>query len=116
MTDDEKWMLSMDASMEGLQTMMRNHGGMVKVSRMELIVLCNLAEIGLLSMFAELDGAEGEAAAADLEQHLAAVRRAFDKDGQGGLNRLNTNAAALLRGRFRQYLVGLEETKKPPGC
>lgn len=103
---NDREFISMTAAMEGDAVVVANIGQKKKVSEMELICLVNFAEIGVMSLFAALDGEEGEAAAKELDQHLDAIRRVFAKRGNDGLNRLSQSITAMLRSeRFEKYVV-----------
>jgi hypothetical protein len=109
--DEKRKMLAMSAAMEGNAAIVRSIGAPKKVSEMELIVLCNFARIGLLSVFAELEGKAGDAADRELEQLIEAVRETFARKGcsdgrSDGLMRLSQSCAALLGGeRFGKYVA-----------
>jgi hypothetical protein len=106
MNADKRKLLAMNARMEGEEVVLSGIGDKIKVSEMELICLVNFAEIGLMSLFANLDGPQGDEAAAELEKHVDGIRREFSKEGSDGLNRLSQSTAALLRGsKFAKYLV-----------
>jgi hypothetical protein len=107
MDDEQRRMIAVTARMEGNAAVVANIGKKILVSEMELICLTNFAEIGLLSIFASLDGEAGEAADADLDGALDAVRRGFARDtADDGLMRLSTSTAALLRGtKFSKYIA-----------
>lgn len=109
MSMDKKRMLAITAAMEGQQTVLRNIGKKVKVSQMELICLCTFAEIGIMSVFSELEGEAGEKAAAELDALMDAIRKHFAAHGQDGLNRLMRSTVALLRSpKFHQYIPTTE--------
>lgn len=107
MNQDDQKMIAITARMEGEQTVVSAIGKKVKVSQMELVCLVNFAEIGLMSVFAGLEGAMGDEASADLNKTLQAIRVAFGKNGaDDGLSRLSQSAAALLRSeKFSKYLA-----------
>lgn len=106
----EKEMLRISAAMEGEATMLRHGGhGNIKVSKMELMVLVNAAELGALSMFAQLDGEVGERASAELEGFMGTIRRVLGNGDKNGLERLVKSVVAMTRsGRFSRFL--LDET------
>lgn len=106
MDDEAKKMLRMTAEMEGLAAIVKGIGEEISLSQMELICLVNFAEVGVMSMFAEMDGPSGDDAAKRLALHLDRIREEFGKDGRDGLMRLLTSTVAMLRGRrFSRYLA-----------
>ncbi len=102
---DDRNRVAITAKMEG-ECVGLKQGTKVKVSELELLTLCNLAEIGLMSMFAQLEGDTGESARADLERGIDIIRRTFAKDGKSGLASLMKSGAALLRSdRFMRFIA-----------
>ena len=97
----------MDAVMDGDRVIAESIGKKKKVSEMELIVLCNFARVGLLSVFASLDEPTGSDAEQELERLLGAIREAFDDSGKRqGLLRLASSCAAILAGdKLGRYVV-----------
>ncbi len=109
MDDHER--VAMDAAMEGESAVVKSIGRKVKVSSMELIVLCNFAHAGCLFLCSELDGEVGEQAGAELLDFLNAVRKQFSGGGKvNGLNKLMTSCIAMLgQERFSKYIVPKQE-------
>jgi hypothetical protein len=107
MDAETKKMLAMTAHMEGQEVVIAKIGKAVSVSEMELICLANFAEIGIMSLFSELDGKPGEDAQEMLNQHLDRIRKDFaSRGGHDGLDRLSQGTAALLRGnKFFGYIA-----------
>lgn len=104
----DKRRLRTQARLDGVRSIAERTGKKVEVSEMELIALCNMANLGLYSMFARMDGKHGDSAAKDLEEMVSAARSHF---GQGtsmdGLSKLCETIAALLEGdRFGKYTIG----------
>lgn len=97
--------LSMSAHMEGMEAIVASMGYKHKVSDMELMCLCNFAELGCLALFSKLEGEAGEQAEAELQAHIAGIRKQFAKSGGDGVNRLSASTVAILRGKFFKYLV-----------
>ncbi len=108
MDQEKKKFLALNARMEGEAVIVSSIGKQVRLSEMELICLVNLAEMGVLAVFAQLDGPEGDDAARQMNDLAVAIRRAFSKnDKDDGLVRLMTSTSALIRGeRFLKYLAG----------
>src|SRR5690348_3590031 len=102
---NKRKLLKITAAMEGQEVIVANIGKKVSLSEMEMICLVNFAEIGLMSIFAALDGKAGEEAEASLNEHMDRIREQFGgENGRDGLNQLATSCAAMLRGRrFFQY-------------
>lgn len=97
--------VAMTARMEGESVVVRNIGKKRKVSEMELVALCNLAEFGLLSAFSELDGESGELAARERDRLKKTIHQAFSVDGCDGFNKLSQACVAILRTpRFEKYI------------
>lgn len=106
MNDETRKRLRMDAEMEGQATIVKNIGKQVSLSQMELVCLVNFAEIGVMSLFAAIDGPTGEDADRELNAYLDRVREAFSKDGSDGLIRLQTSTCAMLRSpKFHNYIA-----------
>ena len=106
LTHEQKKRLSLDAHMEGQQQVVANIGDRVTVSEMELICLTNFAEIGLMSLFAMLEGKAGQDAERCLERSMEAIRGMFATDKTDGLQRLSQSTVAMLRSeKFQKYIV-----------
>ncbi len=109
---DEAKMVAITARMEGHCVVVKNIGKKVKVSEMELVTLCNFAELGLMSVFSELDGESGELAAQERNKLKEILRQAFNADGDDGLDRLSNACAAMLRSpRFEKYIFRDDEVE-----
>jgi hypothetical protein len=109
MDADKAKAIALTAAMEGEQVVARNIGSQVTLSEMELIVLVNFAEIGVLSLFSDLEGGAGKDSKQMLQEHLAAIRAEFTSDRADGLDKLNGTCVALLRSeRFMKYLVSTD--------
>jgi hypothetical protein len=103
---DERKRIAMTAHMDGLRSIAGRIGGKQKLSGMELVALCNFAQLGLLAVFSELDGENGEKATADLERLVDGIRRHLGTPGNlDGLERLAACCAAILGGdRLGKYV------------
>lgn len=107
---DERKFIAMTARMDGGRSIAARIGRKKYVSEMELIALCNFARIGLMSVFSELDGEAGTAAAMERELLKNAIQRQFSGEtGLDGLNMLAECCTAILAGeRFGKYIVERE--------
>jgi hypothetical protein len=103
---DER-MVALTAQMEGEAIIVRTIGRKIKVSQMELVALCNFAQLGLLHTFSQLDGEAGAAAATEIDDLEEAIRKAFARrDNADGLARLAQGTVAILgEARLGKYLV-----------
>lgn len=101
--NDPKY-VAMTALMDGERVHVANIGRKVKVSEMELIILVNLARVGTLTVFANLDGATGEDAQRALDKHIDNIRHAFPS--KDGLHAFVKSATAMLGGeRLGKFLA-----------
>lgn len=103
--------IALTAQMEDKAVVARNIGRKVKVSEMELIILCTFAELSMLSLYSSLDGEVGEKARVKFDRLIEAIRSTYQKNGdRKGLQRLSSSCAALLRSdRFFGYITEHEE-------
>lgn len=105
----DKWeKIAMDAAMEGEAVVVRNIGRTVKVSEMEMIILCNLARLACMDELIAVQGeSDGAAAAAAMRQEItAAIQDLFRKGEVDGLSRLVQSCVAMLgQDRFAKWLV-----------
>lgn len=104
---DKREFIAMTAKMDGNRVIAESTSRKVKVSEMELIVLCNLAQLGLWSLFSCLDGQSGDDAHQEMTKLVDAIR---DELGSGekpdGIRIISTAGAAILAGeRLGKYLV-----------
>jgi hypothetical protein len=108
MTNEDREMIAVTASMEGNATVCANIGRKVTVSEMELICLVNFAAAGLWFLYSQLEDELGEYAERELEKTFETIRRVFASKGQDGLERLSCSLAAILNSeRFIKYRVEL---------
>jgi len=108
---DQRKMLVISAQMEGEAVVIRNIGRKVKVSEMELIALCNLAELGCFLALGrectEIDAVRQTESR--IMEFTETLRRFFGKDNDNGLRRITQACCSLLRDeRFQKYIVPLE--------
>jgi hypothetical protein len=97
---EEKRRIAIGAALEGESMSLKNSGKKTKVSDLELFVLCNLARIGFLSMFSDLDGEIGQRSQEELVDFLTAIQRVFD------VNKLLQSGVALIHaGRFEKWVI-----------
>ena len=111
MNEQERKFIALTARMEGESIVVRNIGKKIKVSEMELVVLCNFAEIGLLSLFSGLDGEVGDEAYIKMDSLLEEIRKTFaNESNNDGLQRLSKSAVAMLlvQKRFRKYILNYQ--------
>lgn len=113
---DKRKLIAMDAQMEGEATVVKSIGRMVKLSEMEVIVLCNLAYLCSLEQLAIEIRDSGESALdceAAAARHAEAMRQHFTKDSTNGLHRLVQSCMAMLgQERFMKYLVPDEQEEE----
>jgi hypothetical protein len=108
MDEAQRKHVAITAHMEGKSVVARNTGKKHKVSEFELVTLCNLAEIGMLTVFAGLDGEMGDNAANCAEKQADVIRESMQSaDGKrDGLMVLTEACAAILRSdRFSRYIL-----------
>jgi len=108
---DERKMIQMTAAMEGQATVIKNLGRKHMVSEMELICLCNFANLGLLEVFRELEGQTGYKASLEIDQLRESIRRTFaTKQNPDGLARLAQSCTAILcEHHLSQWIIGLDD-------
>lgn len=99
MNERKKKLLRMTASMEGEAVIVANIGKKIELSEMEIICLVNFAEVGVMSVFAAMDGPTGDDAEQSLNAHLDRIRKEF------GITRLSASTCSLLRGKLFKYLA-----------
>jgi len=110
---DHNGFVALTARMDGERVVVGRIGAKVKVSQMELVVLTTFARIGMLSVFAGLDGKQGEDADAELDRQIEGVRAMFAGTGDG-LAALTMSCAAMLGGeRLGRYVVPAADPKEP---
>lgn len=105
---DKREKIVMDAAMEGEAVVVRNIGGMVKVSEMEIIILCNLARIACMDELIAVQGeSDGAAAAEAMRQEIVEEIQDLFRTGEvDGLSRLVQSCVAMLNhDRFAKWLV-----------
>lgn len=107
MDEDRKKYLRITAQMEGQSVIVGGIGKKIELSEMEIICLVNLAQLGILSVFAQLDGTNGEEAVEELNDHLDVIRKVFSRGDNGdGLDRLMHSTLALITvGRLAKYVA-----------
>ena len=107
--NDRKF-VRLTAQMDGNRVVANNIGRKVEVSEMELLALCNFADVGLLTVFSSIEGPVGEDARDELEQTLAAINDQFGDQGQdNGVESLANCCVAILHGaRLGKYTLRID--------
>jgi len=102
-------MVAVGAAMEGQAAVLATIGGKVVLSEGELVVLCNLAHMGLLTYWTH-SGSDAEAAETLAEFQDAATKRLARADEPNGMKRLiQAGAAALSQAKFYRYIFQAED-------
>jgi len=104
---DESTIVAMTAALEGQSTELKNAGSKIKVSSMELFTLCNLANLGILSVFCDLEGQAGFDAAMEIDAFMCLVReRLANEKSADGVGRLcQAGVAILAQPRLGKYVL-----------
>lgn len=109
MNEDERKMMAIGAHLEGESALARNCGKKHKISDMELFALCNLAHLGCLSVYSELDGDIGLRAKAERDRFLDTIRSSLTDDGSGISRLVQCGVAILGQERLGQYVLREDE-------
>ena len=102
---DDREFCRITAAMDGEAATIRNIGRQVKVSEMELVVLCNLAHLQCIQDLAR-DTSEQEYIdqARDFEEQ---VRKRFATSNSDGMTKLTVSCIAMIAtDKFRRYVIG----------
>jgi len=99
--------IAINAILEGESVVIKNIGNKVKVSQMELMILCNLARLACLMIFSELDGKIGEEAKEETELFIAQIKKQFANETcEDGLHRFIQSCTAILgQDRLGKYII-----------
>jgi hypothetical protein len=110
MDDEDKEMLREMARLDGMAVWARNHGEQFTASEMEIFVLANMANIGMLYMMSALGAASGDAVKPKdiLDRTVAYLCDSFPKySSLSMIDFIRISAAVLMSDRVSEFVIGL---------
>lgn len=97
--------MKMSAAMEQIRAGLEGGGPKLELSELELFTLANLSHLGVLCIFAHMDGPHQEESRAALHGFLFSADRQLGANGSGLLRLCRGGAALLKEGRLAHYVL-----------